>query len=317
MQRLGTRQGKALIPGRRRPFFSQGAIYMKNRAFTLIELLVVIAIIAILAAILFPVFAQAKDAAKKTADLSNHKNTALAVIMYAGDYDDTTPPYGYNEYYIIPALIQPYTKNKAIFQNPKSPYKIGAANFKQMVNYGSATTTNYAAIPDLCYGLPHSVDGPGGYYADVYPPTDFEFNDWLTNGGAQFGNSSCADAEGDQVNGGWFNTGISLTGGKILDPAHAVFFIDFPFIGTEWPGSCQSASNGACQVIGDNFWGNNFQGYYTQGSNLDFTDGHAKYYKTSAITNGANADWDAAQSLNPWSGPIASWRAWGLQGGVD
>lgn len=60
-----------------------------KRAFTLIELLVVIAIIAILAAILFPVFAQAKEAAKKTQCISNTKQTALAAMMYAGDADDT------------------------------------------------------------------------------------------------------------------------------------------------------------------------------------------------------------------------------------
>lgn len=64
---------------------------MVKRAFTLIELLVVIAIIAILAAILFPVFAQAKVAAKKTADLSNTKNIATATLMYCSDYDDLFP----------------------------------------------------------------------------------------------------------------------------------------------------------------------------------------------------------------------------------
>ena len=64
---------------------------MRRNAFTLIELLVVIAIIAILAAILFPVFAQAKAAAKRTQDLSNVKQIALGMFMYAADSDDRGP----------------------------------------------------------------------------------------------------------------------------------------------------------------------------------------------------------------------------------
>src|SRR5438132_4032797 len=74
---------------------------MKNRsrreirrmgAFTLIELLVVIAIIAILAAILFPVFAQAREKARSTSCLSNQKQISLAFGMYKQDYDETYPP---------------------------------------------------------------------------------------------------------------------------------------------------------------------------------------------------------------------------------
>jgi prepilin-type N-terminal cleavage/methylation domain-containing protein len=65
---------------------------MKTRAFTLIELLVVIAIIAILAAILFPVFAQAKNAAKKTQSLSNSKNIGMGMMIYIADQDDYYPP---------------------------------------------------------------------------------------------------------------------------------------------------------------------------------------------------------------------------------
>ncbi|HEY3780624.1 MAG TPA: prepilin-type N-terminal cleavage/methylation domain-containing protein [Fimbriimonadaceae bacterium] len=65
---------------------------LRQHAFTLIELLVVIAIIAILAAILFPVFAQAKRAAKGTVSLSNTKQEALAELMYTNDYDDAFTP---------------------------------------------------------------------------------------------------------------------------------------------------------------------------------------------------------------------------------
>ncbi|HSI73963.1 MAG TPA: prepilin-type N-terminal cleavage/methylation domain-containing protein [Fimbriimonas sp.] len=69
---------------------------LHRRAFTLIELLVVIAIIAILAAILFPVFAQAKDAAKKTQCVSNTKQVGLAALMYAGDNEDVLPRHDNN-----------------------------------------------------------------------------------------------------------------------------------------------------------------------------------------------------------------------------
>jgi len=65
---------------------------VKRRGFTLIELLVVIAIIAILAAILFPVFAKAREKARQSSCLSNVKQIMLAVLQYAQDYDETLPP---------------------------------------------------------------------------------------------------------------------------------------------------------------------------------------------------------------------------------
>ncbi len=90
---------------------------MKRRAFTLIELLVVIAIIAILAAILFPVFAKAKVAAKKAASISNAKQIGLALIMYATDYDDFYPR---ND------DCQPNSAlNPALNSNPFNPVGVG------------------------------------------------------------------------------------------------------------------------------------------------------------------------------------------------
>ncbi|MGV3619067.1 MAG: prepilin-type N-terminal cleavage/methylation domain-containing protein [Fimbriimonas sp.] len=93
---------------------------IRARAFTLIELLVVIAIIAILAAILFPVFAQAKIAAKKTQTLSSLKQIGTATQMYMGDYDDMYVPFSNNAgdaaqwsalRHTPPGLIDPYIKN--------------------------------------------------------------------------------------------------------------------------------------------------------------------------------------------------------------
>lgn len=85
----------------------------RNNAFTLIELLVVIAIIAILAAILFPVFAQAKSAAKKTQSLSNTKQLGLGLMMYANDSDDFLPMSQYQnpEWVSWLKVVTPYIKN--------------------------------------------------------------------------------------------------------------------------------------------------------------------------------------------------------------
>jgi len=79
---------------------------LSKRAFTLIELLVVIAIIAILAAILFPVFAQAKEAAKKTTCLSNEKQVGIGLYLYVQDADDTLPMANYPAAYVGPPFTQ-------------------------------------------------------------------------------------------------------------------------------------------------------------------------------------------------------------------
>lgn len=96
-------------------------------AFTLIELLVVIAIISILAAILFPVFAQAREKARQTTCLSNEKQIGLAILQYVQDYDETMPFGGWNPIkapdntdscYSWRYTVQPYVKNAGVFLCP-------------------------------------------------------------------------------------------------------------------------------------------------------------------------------------------------------
>ena len=88
---------------------------IRRRGFTLIELLVVIAIIGILAAMVFPVFARARESARKAVCLSNVKNIALAIQMYLGDNNDTFPPTDhdqeFNDYWTQQAANRPWGDN--------------------------------------------------------------------------------------------------------------------------------------------------------------------------------------------------------------
>lgn len=131
-----------------------------RRAFTLIELLVVIAIIAILAAILFPVFAQAKNAAKKTTSLSNMRQVGVASMIYLGDYDDRVVPLRWFDatlqdplnskfpstqgFFHYPLLLEPYTKNIDLFFCPNDKADDAAMRFGSCPNAGRFDKTGCA-----------------------------------------------------------------------------------------------------------------------------------------------------------------------------
>src|SRR5947207_7471315 len=120
-----------------------------RKGFTLIELLVVIAIIAILAAILFPVFAQAREQARKASCLSNCKQLGLATQMYAQDYDDNLPgwdnPGGTPlardwDWAIVVPLLNAYVKSDKVWSCPSGPqdtnFQRGPKGAKIVVDYG-------------------------------------------------------------------------------------------------------------------------------------------------------------------------------------
>ena len=131
---------------------------MKRRGFTLIELLVVIAIIAILAAILFPVFAKAREKARQTSCLSNVKQLALSWMMYAQDYDECVvathmPPVGApdrTDMWVyaansdptrkIGSRLMPYCKNEQLFVCPSEPTSLWSYGMNYyLASYARAT----------------------------------------------------------------------------------------------------------------------------------------------------------------------------------
>jgi prepilin-type N-terminal cleavage/methylation domain-containing protein/prepilin-type processing-associated H-X9-DG protein len=127
----------------------------RKRAFTLIELLVVIAIISILAAILFPVFARARENARKAACMSNLKQIGLGAAMYLQDYDETYPfaqmPSG-NWY----KLFEPYIKNSQVFICPTAGVIESSAGVK---NYSGGYGWNIGGT----FNNTSTGNGFGGY----------------------------------------------------------------------------------------------------------------------------------------------------------
>jgi len=156
-----------------------------RRGFTLIELLVVIAIIAILAAILFPVFARAREKARQTSCLSNLKQIGLGILMYSQDYDEVLMPSGQytsptilmdpnvgRNYWFL--LIYPYVNNTQIFSCPSESSRairsggetITDSDWPGGVNYTYNLRAHQVALGDVKRPSAFliAVDGANNYF---------------------------------------------------------------------------------------------------------------------------------------------------------
>jgi len=181
---------------------------MSRRGFTLIELLVVIAIIAILAAILFPVFAKAREKARQSSCLSNVKQLGLAVLSYAQDYDERTPmrwsgpaaPHtapgatATCTYYTWPEMILPYCKSEQIFQCPSKQWgqPFSGMQMATAYNWSSLAGDARAGAAMGTFQTPAEMimlyDGTGEW--DTYPnPTELGY---MISGGPASGWANAA-----------------------------------------------------------------------------------------------------------------------------
>lgn len=141
-----------------------------KRGFTLIELLVVIAIIAILAAILFPVFSQAREKARQATCTSNQKNISMGLMQYANDYDEIfvysptwcnipgrNPNQPWRPYYM---LINPYVRNYQIFACPSAP-TFGSCIGGSIPHHGANDAINWGWVDRnfrISYGISENIE---------------------------------------------------------------------------------------------------------------------------------------------------------------
>jgi prepilin-type N-terminal cleavage/methylation domain-containing protein/prepilin-type processing-associated H-X9-DG protein len=163
---------------------------MKRSAFTLIELLVVIAIIAILAAILFPVFAQAREKARQTTCLSNEKQMGTCILMYVQDYDEVTP-LAYYDYYSGGNwqfnaswwyLTFPYNKSNQVERCPSNPNNNQVTSSAWDDSLGMKTSyevncIDYSSLKgafsrSVAYGDPNNADTVSVSLADMVAPSN-------------------------------------------------------------------------------------------------------------------------------------------------
>ena len=287
----------------------------RSKGFTLIELLVVIAIIAILAAILFPVFAQARGAARMTSDLSNLKQVILGQMMYAQDYDEVFNPnilhltcadanngsFGTDWNWGLPAgtqsgkptpwyaLVMPYLKSPQVLLSPCAKANL-ADNFGEWfckANLPLQPDGNfYVSIVqnsfDIWWPDTQWKDGNSNHYG-------FGYSIW----GADWGKASFATLAVPAKT-------IRLVDGIYSDLGYEAYS-DYEAYGQApaWKGDCGSTN---CTYIGKDATTSdpNLAGFNAARVNAAYADGHAKSFRWGASRP---SDWTLQDDSTLWVNP--------------
>jgi hypothetical protein len=248
---------------------------IRNQAFTLIELLVVIAIIAILAAILFPVFAQAREKARQTSCLSNAKQIGLAGQMYAQDYDEILPETGwqgpcsdpvtgvatdtkYSGVASFPIASAPYIKTWNIFKCPSDSQYGG---FNKPNSYCYEQQLLDANIPGAYVGI---KDAPDAMRKVL--PLSYAGNYFLSSA---YGASGRAAVVGGKM--------LSLSSYAAPANLHYVAEVGSSVTAGGWTFAGWYIAPGYGNSAADTRWRKGMR--HSEGRNWVFVDGHAKWYK--------------------------------------
>ena len=259
-----------------------------HQAFTLIELLVVIAIIAILAAILFPVFAQAKAAAKKTQDLSNVKQTSLASVMYSGDADDVFAANGEG---MVPAgtgdwaTMEPYTGQQNFYGTNNGAGTMATLGFMDpnaVQNWGEEIYPYIKSMDMLVSpGAQNDTDSTDGF-TPITNNSKAGRTSYVMNGCASNTSQTAVSKPGDQI---IVSVRATTTREAIVSPRRNVNNEGAKF-----------ANDADLQWMGFDF---------ASGGNYGFADGHAKFMKRNAVKfkNLGFWEWVNQQDTTGWTDP--------------